>query len=477
MQFNSFTYCAFLAFAVAAFWQLPTRLRRPFVLLVSLFFYATWSPAFVLVPVGVCAATYLFAGLMVSQPGRAGRWFGAGVAIVLATLAFFKYQLFLASNLNAVLNLLGFRRLSWTAAIALPLGISFYSFEAISYLIDSRQGRVARRSFVDLLLFVMFWPHLMAGPIVRVRELVPQLKFATPLDPDLFFSGVDRMIWGLVQKNAIANVLGVWVDAALQSGQRHSTLDSWFLAVAFGLQIYFDFAAYSNMAIGAARLIGIRLPENFRYPYHAATPVDFWARWHMTLSRWIRDYVFFPIGARYSHAPMALYGSLLGVMSAVGLWHGAGWTFVAWGVLHGCCLVLFRIYERRVDGRPEFTTGRAVRVAWRLFTLATVTLAWVPFRASTGAQALTMLLSMMTGWEWTPSLAPTFYVVVVAAALFTALEPYLAAALARADGAAAAHDAAFLTGRLIIRPLLYACGIGLFLAFEAQNAQFIYFQF
>ena len=477
MQFNSFGYCAFLAIAVFVFWQLPVALRRPFVLVVSLFFYATWSPLFVLIPVGVSVICYFFGYLILNRPDQEARWFRCGVALVLGTLAFFKYRLFLMANLNAALALLGARPLSPAASIALPLGISFYSFEAISYLIDTRQRRIQKRSFLDLLLFIMFWPHLMAGPIVRVRELVPQLKFSAPLDADLFFSGVDRLIWGLVQKNAIANVLGVWVDSAFHSGRHYSTLDSWFLAIAFGLQIYFDFAAYSNMAIGAARLIGVRLPENFRYPYHAANPVDFWGRWHMSLSRWIRDYLFFPLGVRFNGAPLGLYISLLGVMALVGLWHGAGWNFIVWGLLQGSYLVLYRIYESFAATRPGISGNRAIHLGWRVFTFAAVMLAWVPFRSGGAPQAWSMLSSMLLQWHWTASFSQPFYVLVAAACAFTAIEPFVAGQLATADAAAAARGTAFFAGRLVVRPLLYICGLLVFMAFQAQNTQFIYFQF
>ncbi len=196
--------------------------------------------------------------------------------------------------------------------------------------------------------------------------------------------GLDRLIWGLVQKNLIANSLGSWVDQGFLPGAAalNTTIDNWFLAAAFGLQIYFDFAAYSNMAIGAAQLIGIQLPENFQFPYLARNPVDFWSRWHMTLTRWIRDYLFFPINARYRGAPVPLYLSLLGTMAVIGLWHGAGWGFVLWGVLHGAYLVLYRMFERLHETRlPQLAEARWVRACWRVFTLLAVTAAWVPFRA------------------------------------------------------------------------------------------------
>ena len=210
--------------------------------------------------------------------------------------------------------------------------------------------------------------------------------------------GLDRLLWGLVQKNLFANNLALWVNEGFQpkAAALHSFFDNWALAAAFGLQIYFDFAAYSNMAIGSAHLLGINLPENFNYPYHASSPADFWSRWHMTLSRWIRDYLFFPINARFRGAPMPLYLSLLGIMALVGLWHGAGWGFILWGVLHGAYLLVFRAWEEFQQKRFRALADRIPhKLFWRAFTLAAIIAAWIPFRAETLQQSGTMLRSML----------------------------------------------------------------------------------
>ena len=209
---------------------------------------------------------------------------------------------------------------------------------------------------------------------------MPQLQFQKAFEPRFCFDGMDRLIWGLVQKNVVANMLGVWVDRGFAPGATGilSTLDGWALAIAFALQIYFDFAAYTNMALGAAHLLGVTLPENFRQPYHAATPPEFWARWHMTLSRWVRDYLFSPINAKYAGAPLPLYLSLVGVMALVGLWHGAGWGFILWGTMHGTYLVLYRIYESWKNTRPALGNSVIMPAAWRAFTLVAATVAWVP---------------------------------------------------------------------------------------------------
>jgi len=308
MQFNSFSYLIFLTGAVIVYWALPVRFRRIFVLMASLFFYATLNVFFVAVPLFICCMVYLLSRRMLAEPLKAKQWMALGISCALAILIFFKYRDFLLVNVNTLLAWIGASPIHMARAIALPLGISFYTFEAIGYLIDVRQGRLAKPNFMDLCLFFMFWPNIMSGPIVRGRELIPQLKFQFGFEPRFAFEGIDRLIWGLVQKNVIANTLGLWVGKGFSSNAAGapSTIDGWFLAIAFGLQIYFDFAGYTNMAIGAARLLGVTLPENFRYPYHAATPPDFWARWHMTLSRWIRDYLFFPINAKFKGAPLAL---------------------------------------------------------------------------------------------------------------------------------------------------------------------------
>ncbi|MEO7651181.1 MAG: MBOAT family O-acyltransferase, partial [Bryobacteraceae bacterium] len=362
------------------------------------------------------------------------------------------------------------RPLLAAAALALPLGISFYSFEAISYLMDVRQGRVGKTSFTDLCLFVVFWPHLIAGPIVRVRELIPQFQFQKKFELARLTGGLDRLLWGLVQKNVVANSLGSWVDEGFiaKTAKLNSTVDNWFLAVAFGLQIYFDFNAYSNMAIGTAQILGVKLPENFRMPYLAANPADFWARWHMTLSRWIRDYLFFPISTRFSERPIALYASLIGVMALVGLWHGAGWGFILWGTMHGVFLVLYRALEGKLGA------SKLVALAWRAFTLAAVAAAWIPFRAATVDQAVTMLRTMFLGFRFEISYSINFYLLTLLVMLFCALEPFFGRLWTRIETAAANSPAA---NHYAVRPLVYASALLLFVIFDDLDTKFIYFQF
>jgi alginate O-acetyltransferase complex protein AlgI len=475
VAFNSYSYLIGLAAVVALFWALPARVRRAYVLVLSVAFYASWDWRYTVLPFAICLAAFLFARMIATRPEQGRRALTSGIAVVLAALAAFKYRVFLVDNAAAALAVFGRHPAIPAVALALPLGISFYSFEAISFLIDTRQRRVTTVSFTDLAIFVSFWPHLMAGPIVRVRELVPQLGFDRPFDERMLTRGLDRLILGLAQKNLLANNLAGFVDETFlpRAAALNTTVDNWFAAIAFGLQIYFDFAAYSNMAIGAAQLVGITLPENFNAPYHARTPPDFWARWHMTLSRWIRDYVFFPINARFRGAPGPLYASLLGTMALVGLWHGAGWGFVVWGVMHGVFLVLYRLWEAASQDRlARWRSSAVVVAAWRLFTLAAVTAAWIPFRAATLGQAATMMRTLAVPHGFRPTYPVNFYLVTILAACVAALEPFLAQVLSRIESRTPT-----VVHWFVLRPALYAVGLLLFLIFDDRDTQFIYFQF
>jgi alginate O-acetyltransferase complex protein AlgI len=476
MAFNSVSYLLFLCVAVCFFWLLPVRLRRGFVLLASLLFYASWGLFFVWMPLLVAAIVYFCGKRIEKDRVTPNKWMWVGVIAVLLLLAILKYRSFALENLRLLLTPLGSHASLLVTTFAFPLGISFYTFEAIAYLMDVRQGRVKMPGFEDLCLFFFFWPNILSGPIVRARELVPQLGFRSTFEPQFLFDGFDRIIWGLVQKHVIANLLGIWVDKGFApSAGVPSTMDGWFLAVAFGLQIYFDFAGYTNMAIGAARLLGVRLPENFRQPYHAATPPDLWGRWHMTLSRWIRDYVFFPMNAKWHGAPLPLYVSLLGVMALVGLWHGAGRTFIVWGLLHGFYLVAYRAFENWKTRQGGASESQLVVGTWRIFTLIGVAVAWVVFRSATLSKARIIVSSMLWHFSRGAAYNDVFYVFTALVVVFCALEPLILRSLNELDEQAGSSGLAPM--RVLGRPMAYLFGLLLFLLFDQNNAQFIYSQF
>src|SRR5581483_10534820 len=428
MQFTSYSYLVLLIPIVLVYWNLKPNWRPGYLLALSILFYTSWSIKFVLIPVAVCAGVFVCGSLMQKRPEKGRTWLWVGVSYVLSILIIFKYSHFFYQNVASIWPSMSSGPLSTLISFGLPLGISFYSFEAISYLIDARQRRVKGISISDLLLFVMFWPHLIAGPIVRIRELVPQFRQAKTFDTSYLVLGLDRIILGLVQKNVFANSIGSWVDSGfLENASRlNSTIDNWFLAIGFGLQIYFDFAAYSNIAIGVAQLLGIKLPENFNFPHYAENPSDFWSRWHMTLSRWVRDYLFFPINAKFKGAPLPLYTSLIGIMGLVGLWHGAGWGFVLWGLLHGTYLVVYRIWESLEEKLKPGKAGKWLsRQLWRGITLVAVVIAWVPFRAVSLAQTKTMLASMLFRFQFTISYSVNFYLITLLLVAVCVIEPWV----------------------------------------------------
>jgi len=476
MPFNSLPYLGFLIVAVGVYWLLPPRFRGIFVLLASLAFYASWDVVFVWLPLMVAAVVYVSGRQIQSDVSGAKKWMWTGIVLVLAPLILFKYRSFVVVNLILLAKAMGAQPFSLVAAIAFPVGISFYTFEAIAYLVDVRQRRVTMPKFIDLCLFFMFWPNILSGPIVRARELTPQLNFRKPFEPRFFFEGFDRVIWGLVQKNVIANMLGIWVDRSFspRAAGSPSTIDGWFLAIAFGLQIYFDFAAYTNMAIGAARLLGVTLPENFRQPYHAATPAEFWSRWHMTLSRWIRDYLFFPLNAKWQGAPVPLYLSLVGVMALVGLWHGAGWNYVLWGCLHGMYLVAYLVFES-FKTEHAFLGSRPAAMIWRVLTLVGVSAAWVVFRATTLSKAGAVLTSMFYRFAGGRAFGGEFYVFTFAVVLLCAAEPAILQRLTEMEEEAGADGLSLF--RVVGRPIAYLVGLLLFLLFDENRTQFIYSQF
>lgn len=473
MAFNSYSYILLLVPTVAIYWQLPHAWRVHYVIAVSLLYYASWYPAYTPLPVVVCAVTFLCGRRIARGGDDRKRWLKLGIAFGLVVLSVFKYREFLFDTFLRPLAVpVG------TLGLILPLGISFYVFESISYLLDSHQGRIKKPVFKDVLLFVSFWPHLMAGPIVRFRELLPQFATERRFDARMALRGLDRIVLGLLQKNLLANTVGGLVEEGFlpAAAATNSSIDNWALAVGFGLQIYFDFASYSNMAIGAAHLLGISLPENFRHPYHAATPPEFWSRWHMTLSRWIRDYLFFPINAKYAGAPLPLYVSLIAIMGLVGLWHGAGWGFVVWGLLHGIYLVLYRVWERFSAKRERLATAWPARLGWRVFTVTAVMAAWIPFRAQTLAQSATMLRSMFLRPSFHVSFGVNSYLLIALIGAYALAEPLIGAGLARLD-AATTSGVRLIVARHLIPACLYALALFLFLCFDDQDRQFIYFQF
>ena len=381
----------FLPLTLLAYFVVGPRGRNAILLAASLLFYAWGETVYLLVMLFSIAANYLF-GLLIDQArqrGRRGRLaFVFAVATNLGLLGFFKYANFLVDNLNPVLPMLGLAPMD-IGRVHLPIGISFFTFQALSYIIDLyRNETTVQRSLLNFALYKALFPQLIAGPIVRYRDVAREIERRTVSLHD-FASGVQRFIIGLGKKVLIANVMGRAADTifATPAETLPATL-AWTGAIAFMLQIYFDFSGYSDMAIGLGRMFGFHFLENFNYPYIARSVREFWRRWHISLSTWFRDYLYIPLGGN-RHGPVRTGANLLLVFLLCGLWHGASWTFLIWGVYHGIFLVLERVpaVRRLLDRLPA--------PLQHAYVLLVVLVGWVFFRADTFAHALAYLEAMV----------------------------------------------------------------------------------
>jgi alginate O-acetyltransferase complex protein AlgI len=351
MRFNSLIYLAFLFVVVLVLWALPTRARRGWLLFVSYAFYASWHWPFVFLLAGVATYTWAASKWIIKAEDRRRR--GAiAIAVNLAVLGIFKYSDWAVINANGLAHALGAPGSLAPPHWLLPLGVSFYVFECVSYIVDLVRKREKVHSIFSFHLYLAFFPHLVAGPILRAKELLPQIEKARPFDRDRFFDGIRMIATGLCLKTLLADGITPDIDAAFaRTPETLSSIDVAVMAMAFGMQIYFDFASYSRIAIGSAKLCGIELVENFNYPYSAHSPSEFWNRWHMSLSRWIRDYLFYPLTKGRTDLWDLCRAAVLS-MALCGLWHGAGWTFVVWGLYHGVLIAGYHIVTFRSRAKP-----------------------------------------------------------------------------------------------------------------------------
>jgi alginate O-acetyltransferase complex protein AlgI len=380
----------FLPVLLAAYYSIRPELRNPVLLLASLCFYIWGEGVYVAVLLASIGLNYAFGLLLGRVRGRvaARAVLGLAVAANLALIAVFKYANFFVDNLNVLLPLLHLRPIA-LAPVHLPLGISFFTFQALSYVVDVyRRDVAAQRSLLDFALYKTLFPQLIAGPIVRYRDVAADLPGAgRGVAFDAFAAGVRRFILGLAKKMLLANPLAVAADGIFGIPADGLTPGLAWLGIAcYSLQIYFDFSGYSDMAIGLGAMFGFRFPENFDYPYLSRSVSEFWRRWHISLSRWFRDYLYIPLGGNRRGRARTDF-NLLVVFLLCGLWHGASWNFILWGLLHGA----FLIAERKGLGRRIEALWTPLRHAYLLLV---VLVTWVFFRSPTVPYALSYLSAM-----------------------------------------------------------------------------------
>lgn len=465
MLFNSLSFLVFFAVVFPLYLLLRGwGAKKTFLLLASYVFYAAWNPAYILILAFSTGLDWWLARRLgrEASPGRRKALLVVSLAANLGLLGFFKYGDFALQNVQAAFALLGVTYMPPAWDIVLPVGISFYTFASLSYTIDVYRREIpADASLRDYALFVAFFPHLVAGPIVRARALLPQLAEPRRVTPDQAAYGLVLVLIGLFCKDIFADRLfAPVVDAVYAAPQSFGIVGGLAAFLGFAGQIYFDFGGYSLCAIGLALCFGFAFPDNFRFPYGARGFSDFWRRWHISLSTWLRDYLYIPLGGNRG-GEWSTRRNLMVTMLLGGLWHGASWMFILWGGLHGLYLIGERILRRHVASWP----GAFVDAAATITTFVLVCVAWVAFRAPDVGTATAVLRTFCR----IQGASPTEWMAVAGAvAMFgwqwrmrdRTLDDILASS---SDGARAAIAA--------------ACVIGIFLAAGGDQRAFIYFQF
>jgi alginate O-acetyltransferase complex protein AlgI len=402
--FTSARYLVFLAAILLLLAMVPGReLKKRLLAGASCLFYAAWDWRYLGLLLAVSVIDYFCAARIAANRSPRARqsWLAASIASNLGMLAYFKYCNFFVENFNALTGIFGFT-LPHANAL-LPVGISFYTFKTMSYTIDVYRGHIERcRSWLDYATFITFFPELIAGPIVRASVFLPQMRRQIGPTRERMVSGMSLFLLGMAKKLLIADRMAEISDTIFASPGIFDTATVWCGAAAYALQIYCDFSGYSDMAIGSARMIGYDLPENFRMPYLSKSIAEFWRRWHMTLSAWLRDYLYIPLGGNRQGTYLT-YRNLFLTMLLGGLWHGANWNFVIWGGLHGSALAVNKTW-RKFFARRNWVMPAAL--GW-LLTLLFVVICWVPFRSANLGDTVLMFKAMAGvgagNYQWLPT--------------------------------------------------------------------------
>ena len=391
MLFHTWPFLIFFVIVYAVYLALrKTPYWLHWLLVTSYFFYGWWNPLYLLLIVYSTLLDYAVV-IAMDRSDRKRLWLGVSIANNLALLGFFKYALFAVENINALLAKAGVAYEMPAPDVLLPVGISFYTFQSMSYTIDFYRGEIQReRCFVRFAAFVSLFPQLVAGPIERARQLLPQLNRFPPIKSEDISDGLSLFIVGLFKKVALANYLALYADPIFATPDLFGRKALALATLAFAWQIYFDFSGYTDMARGVARMMGLRLMLNFNNPYLATSLGDFWSRWHISLSTWFRDYVYIPLGGNRL-GWLFLYRNLLLTFVISGLWHGAAWTFIIWGALHGIACMITRTAERSKWYRDSFP-----KLAKQALVFVFVCVTWIFFRAENLDDAWLILTRVFT---------------------------------------------------------------------------------
>jgi alginate O-acetyltransferase complex protein AlgI len=483
--FTSYTYLAFLALAFFLYWTAPPAWRKVLIIFLSYLFYCTWRWQYGFLLLGVTLFNWWYGRFVLGRREPGPLWLG--IVVNVGALAYFKYLTFILENAGAAAHVLG---LHWQVPhlnILLPLGISFFTFQGIAYLVDVASGEEPLHDLRDFMLFKSFWPQLIAGPIVRLDEMREQIATPRTLRYENLAEGAQRILLGFAKKT-LADNIGSCIDPVFLPTALPNLPDALSGAVGFGMQIYFDFSGYSDIAIGSALLLGYRFPENFNWPYVARSPREFWSRWHMSLSRWIRDYIFMPLSFATRDKPALGPIWLLFAMALCGLWHGASWTMVAWGLWHGVLLVMNQGPLRKLFPHSEEEAAPAKAIPWWKMafgvgiTWVCVHIGWVLFRAPSFHHAMIILKSIvvMRGGIRPAILRENAVLfVVLTFCTLTALQllRHQVTALLRMKPALGDAGMVWAHRLSFLRPVVYTMLIVGVVIFDRESQTFVYFQF
>jgi len=404
MLFNSMQFCVFFPVVVGLYFLLPRSARWMWLLAASYAFYMAWEPGYVVLVWLSTLIDYTVARNIGTAATRRARrtWLAVSLCSSLGLLFFFKYYNFFRDSLGALGERLGWHIDLPHSEFLLPLGISFYTFQSISYLIDVYRGVLPpERHLGRFALYICFFPQLVAGPIERAKELLPQMVLREDFDYTRVTDGLRLMAWGFFKKMVIADRLAIAVEQVYRDPTQQSGPALFVATLCFAYQIYCDFSGYSDIAVGAARVLGVRLSTNFNRPYTATSIAEFWRRWHISLSTWFRDYIYLPLGGNRVIARRWAVNILV-VFALSGLWHGADWKFLVWGLIHGVCLLV----ERALPAAIPALARIPALLKWAL-VLTVVNAAWVFFRAASVEQAL--LIFRRLPLDWHRALDPAFW--------------------------------------------------------------------
>ncbi len=419
MQFNSVAYFVFLIFSLVTAMRLPFRAQNAWLVVLSYAFYAFWDWRFCSLMLLATVLGY-FPAIKIEEnlennPDEAKKWLKISIISCLAILGVFKYFDFFIVSVQSVLSSLGVKTGLKSLGILLPAGISFYLFHTISYVVDVYRKQVtAARDFMEVSLFLAFFPQLVAGPIARSSSLLPQCQKPRVVTDEMVNRGLFLILIGLFRKVAIADTAGAMADNIFGSPGSHNSWQLLLGAIWYAIQIYCDFAGYSDMARGSALLFGFNLTVNFKHPYLAQNMSDFWTKWHISLSSWLRDYLYIPLGGNRK-GKARTYVNLMLTMLLGGLWHGASWNFVLWGLIHGIALVIYQGYKSLNIKFPEVWPVKAINT---LLVVIVVGLAWIPFRSQSWALTSQYFGGLLKGdWGidryWFPTAALLFFLCIV----------------------------------------------------------------